>query len=215
MSSPTQQPGNPRQSILPQMLSEKAQVLRDQLQRNPRQAGVVALLGAVLLAVCGKLVIGRNSPEEAAASGLSVSAPNAAASIQEAAHHPRVVMSLSSWAAQPMVSGRNLFDVPLDYYPRDPNSPDGSHSGEEMAKFLTAKADELKERQILMDNVQQRSAALTLESTVMGDHPRAWVNGLLVGLGQTIGTTGFSIARIEPRRIFVQSEGVQVEISMK
>jgi hypothetical protein len=49
----------------------------------------------------------------------------------------------------------------------------------------------------------------------MGANPRAWVNGVLVSVGQQIGSTGFSVAKIEPRRIFIEKQGVQIELSMK
>jgi hypothetical protein len=215
MSNSTNQPGNPPTTLATRILLQGAQWLSAAYKRNPRQAGIVTLMAAVALAGFGKLMIGRNSPEEAAGARLSSSLPDATVSLARAEQRAHSVMSLAAWAAQPVESRRNLFAVPLDYYRRDPNSPDGLNSAEDAAKFSTAKADEIKERQILMDNVRESSASLILESTVMGAHPRAWVNGLLVGLGESIGTTGFSIAKIEPRRIFVEREGVQVEISMK
>jgi hypothetical protein len=38
---------------------------------------------------------------------------------------------------------------------------------------------------------------------------------VLVGIGQEIGKTGFRVARIESRRIFIEREGVQIELLMK
>ena len=125
--------------------------------------------------------------------------------------------SLSEWANEPTGKmGRNLFSVPYDYYPQDPaHPPASSNTDNGSAKSASTQADQLKERQILIENLREQAAGLTLEGTVLGQNPRVWINGVLVGLGQPIGDSGFRVAKIESRRVFIERDGVQIVLSMK
>jgi len=117
---------------------------------------------------------------------------------------------------------RNLFAVPFDYYPQDgARAPQASRTPtdqgfwDELAKSMSAQADQKKDRQILVDNLRTQAAGLTLQGTVLGNQPKAWLNGSLVGVGENIGTTGFRVVKIEARMILVEREGVRLEIPMK
>jgi hypothetical protein len=119
-------------------------------------------------------------------------------------------MTLAQWARQPTDNHtRNLFAVSINDYPIDPAHAESS------AKSDSSQADQMKERQILIQNLQAQAAKLTLEGVVLGDSPKAWIDGLLVGIGQPIGDTGFRVASIDARRILIQRDGVQIELSMK
>jgi hypothetical protein len=114
---------------------------------------------------------------------------------------------------------RDLFAVKLDYYPQDGTqiaqtlrAPSGDGFWDRLAKSMTAKADQMKERRILIENHRLQAAQLKLQTTLMGRHPRAMVNGELVTEGDVVAT--FRVLAIEPRRIIVEREGVKLEILM-
>ena len=65
-----------------------------------------------------------------------------------------------------------------------------------------------------MGNLRVLAAKLDLQSTVMRNgSPKALVNGVLVGEGDTI--EGFRVIKIEPKRIVVEREGVKLEVLFK
>jgi len=66
-----------------------------------------------------------------------------------------------------------------------------------------------------VENIREQAASLSLEGIVMGPNPKASVNGQLLGVGQDIGATGFRIVKIEPRRVFVESHGIRIDLAMK
>ncbi len=53
---------------------------------------------------------------------------------------------------------------------------------------------------------------LELQTTVMEDPPRAMINGELVQEGDVV--DGFTILKIQPRKVIVQQNGAAVEIDM-
>jgi hypothetical protein len=86
---------------------------------------------------------------------------------------------------------------------------------------MSSRADVRKERQILIENLQQQASQLRLQSTMMGASPKAVVDGGLVGEGDVVACgagetrTVFRVLKIEPRRIVVEREGIKLEIQMK
>jgi hypothetical protein len=78
---------------------------------------------------------------------------------------------------------------------------------------MASKADQRKERQILIENLQLQAMQLRLQSTVMGATPRALLNGDMVREGDVVAS--FRVLKIEPRRIVVEREGIKLEIPMK
>jgi hypothetical protein len=187
------------------------------LKNNPRSAAILLALTAVLAFLVVRQFMGGHSP------GFAEARPAAAASYAvapqpqpQADHSTRQSPSgatLADWARQPTdKTSRNLFAVSLDDYPIDPAH---AQSASESAKSDSAQADQMKERQILVENLRAQAAKMTLEGVVLGASPKAWVDGLLVGIGQPIGDTGFRVVKIEARRIFVQRDDVQIELAMK
>ena len=128
---------------------------------------------------------------------------------------------LAEWVKSPIAPiGRNLFAVKLDYYPQDGSrsdstlrAPTGDGFWDKLAKSMASKADQRKERQILIENLQLQAMQLRLQSTVMGATPRALLNGDMVREGDVVAS--FRVLKIEPRRIVVEREGIKLEIPMK
>jgi hypothetical protein len=188
------------------------------LRRDPRRSGLLAILLLILAALWGKMFVGGNAPLEATASSLTPAQQiSADTKSSQPISQSKGARTLTQWAKIPSAElDRNLFSVPFEYYSQDPaHPPKSKHTEQVQAKSSATEADLLRERQNLAENLRKAAASLTLEGTVLGANPRAWVNGLLVGIGQPIGDTGFRIARIESRRVFIERDGVQIELSMK
>jgi len=193
------------------------QQLRAAMKRDPRRVWLLAVLVGILFCLWGKLILGGHSPQSAAAARVDTSASFGDDGAAQSGRHDQPVMRLSDWANEPAEDlGRNLFSVPYDYYPQDPAHPQAAANTDNgSAKSATTQADQVKERRILIENLREQAGNLTLEGTVLGQNPRVWINGLLVGLDQPIGATGFRVAKIESRRVFIERDGVQIELSMK
>jgi hypothetical protein len=135
--------------------------------------------------------------------------------------------ALRAWMdAAPAPLGRNLFALNLDRFPQDGNrtsTPQSEVVGfwDELAKSLVSRADVRRERQVLLENLQQQAGQMRLQSTMMGATPKAVIDGALVSEGDVVacGTgetrTTFRVLKIEPRRIIVEREGIKLEIQMK
>jgi hypothetical protein len=80
-------------------------------------------------------------------------------------------------------------------------------------KSMTFRADVRKERQILVENLQQQASQLRLQSTMMGAKPKAVIDGEMVEEGEFVAS--FRVLKIEARRIIVEREGIKLEIQMK
>jgi hypothetical protein len=194
-----------------------AEQLRAAVKRDPRRAWLLAILVAILVFLWAKLLVGGHSPQSATAAPLDAAMVDADGGTTAIVPREQPSKSLSEWANEPTGKmGRNLFSVPYDYYPQDPaHPPASSNTDNGSAKSASTQADQLKERQILIENLREQAAGLTLEGTVLGQNPRVWINGVLVGLGQPIGDSGFRVAKIESRRVFIERDGVQIVLSMK
>src|SRR5439155_21459460 len=122
----------------------------------------------------------------------------------------------------PLVVSRNLFSVNLDYYPVDgtrPTQPSRTGTREtfwvELAKSLSAQADQQEKRANLIQNLRQQAGQLQIASTFMGSgngRPKALINGVLVGEGEVV--AGFRVLRIEARRVVFEREGIRLEVPM-
>jgi hypothetical protein len=187
------------------------------VKRDPKRSGLLAILVTVMFALWGRMIIGNHGPAGASAAGVEAAVVNNLQSAAGQAGQGPPKLPLSDWARQTVGQiNRNLFSVPFDYYPEDPaHPPKRTQMDNNQAKSADSQADQIKERQILVQNLQTEAADLTLEGTVLGTNPRAWINGVLVGIKQPIGKTGFVVSRIESRRIFIEKEGVQIELLMK
>ncbi len=117
------------------------------------------------------------------------------------------------WLAKPTQPvQRNLFAIRMDYYARASDRAGGLNSSEDPEKSDTEAADQNREKQILLENLQNQAAKLKLQTTVMGPNASALVNGELVKEGDTV--SGFKVDKIQARQIVVEQDGVVLEIGM-
>jgi hypothetical protein len=177
---------------------------------------MLAVLAVTLVGLWVKMLSGGKGPQAAQASApeAMVDRPAEAPLRRPAA----AGQSLAQWARHPVgPMTRNLFAVPLDYYPRDVGRGGELSAGggfwDRLAKSVSAHADEQEQRQILIDNVRIMAGGLKLQSTVMGPQPSAMVNGEMVREGSVV--AGFRVLKIEARRMIVEREGIKLAILMK
>jgi len=125
---------------------------------------------------------------------------------------------LAQWNARPLNRpSRNLFIVPLDHYPRDPNAPPpadlaAAHKATTSEKSAPDPADQERQRQVLAENLQAQAAQLRLQSILSGPVPQALVDGKLVKEGDVVAE--FRVLKIGTRGIIVERKGIRLEIQM-
>jgi len=203
---------------------------KEVLRADPKKSGILGVLGLVLVIMLGRVMLtGDTNPAGASASSTTAgkgSAANARTSgksitgLTLALPDPALA-SLGDWVRTPIAPiTRNLFAIKLDYYPQDGTrsdtalrAPEGNGFWDKLAKSMASKADQRKERQILVENLQLQAMQIKLQSTVMGATPRALVNGGMVREGDVVAS--FRVLKIEARRIIVEREGIKLEILMK
>jgi hypothetical protein len=174
------------------------------LWKYPRTVGTVAVTLLVVAAVCAKFAIGNQSINNASASS----------STSDGQSDPRSP-TLADWASQPQgVLSRNLFCVHLDAFPADIAAQVPINGNGFNQKSFSMTADQAASDRTIPLKLRERASELMLEGTVLGDHPRAWIGGTLVGVGEIIDSTGFRVVKIESRKITVECQGVRIEISM-
>jgi hypothetical protein len=187
-------------------------------RRDPKRAWLLAALVAVMITLWARMMLGGHGPLDVAVAATNPTVDGAGADglPLHSGRRGQPAISLAQWARQPLqVEERNLFAVPYDQYPMDPAHPPAAQPQDEQPKSIATATDKDKEHQTLVETFRGQAASLAVEGTLMGANPRAWINGVLVSVGQQIGSTGFSVAKIEPRRIFIEKQGVQIELSMK
>ena len=100
--------------------------------------------------------------------------------------------------------GRDLFAFADSHYATQ--KPGAQLAG--AAKSPASTVDNSQQAQI----VTEAARSLKLQTTIVGAHPRAVINGQLVGPGDKI--AGFTVRRILDRKVIVEMDGVQVRLEM-
>jgi len=219
------QPAQPAASTVTGLVARWRHRAHAVARSNPKAAtvgGVIALAAAVMV---GRLTItGTSAPTVAAASlpqPLLLPEPRVASAATRAKLSDGASQAVQDWVRAPIAPvGRNLFAVKLDYFPQDGTkvdqtlrAPQGNGFWDKLAKSMASKADQRRERQILVENLQLQAMQLRLQSTVMGPSPGALINGSLVREGDVVAS--FRVLKIEARRIVVEREGITLEIPMQ
>ena len=200
--------------------------LLEAAKADPKKAGVLAVLVTVLGTMWVRMALqGGAGPQVAGAALATGSSDNEVADRLAAAGRggavsPTSLAALAEWRNQPVSPiVRNLFVVQLDQYAHEkgrqavPVTRADDGFWDELAKSLTSRADQNKQRQIRIDNTVRDAEKLQLQTIVMGASPKAVINGEMVGEGSVVAE--FRVSRIEARRIIVEREGIKLEIPMK
>jgi hypothetical protein len=180
------------------------------LARDPKRTSVMAGLAVIMLILWGRMLMGGPAAATASFIRRSVSALTDGPPAQ-----PRLQASspVLDWLAKPKAPvSRNLFAIHLDYYARAGDHDKAGDAAVESMNATGDEADQKRERQILLENLQSQASKMKLQTTMMGNPPQAMVNGELVKEGDIIG--GFVVVQIQPRRVVIQQDGVVLEIVM-
>jgi hypothetical protein len=202
------------------------QKLVRQAKADPKKASVLGVLVLVMLVLWLRMMAGGGSgPSRASANitGGSRSDGGGGALTSDNYRRPGggrstpTLKALMEWAQRPIAPlSRNPFVINYDYYPQDgtrpalPRAPQGDGFWDQLAKSMTARADSIKEHQMLVENLRLQAAQLKVQSTVMGAKPRALINGEFVGEGSIVAS--FRVSKIEGRRIVLEREGIKLEV---
>ncbi len=196
--------------MAPEVNTPLLQKLRASLLQDRKRASLLGALLVVMGILWGRLLL--NGPASATASLIRRSVVAMTDAPVPVSHVPPS-NPVMDWLAQPRRAiQRNLFAIKFDYYARagDPNSH--AAGGLDSTGASNDHVDQGRQQQILLENLQTQASQLKLQSTMMGSVPRAMVNGELVKEGDTV--AGFTVVRIEPRKIVVQEDGAELEVAM-
>ena len=193
------------------------------LKRDGKKVAVLVVLLALLSLMWVRTMRSGGGPSRAAASTARSARTDAAkaSSLAPRPHDPSTRASLQEWLNTPILPvSRNLFVVKYEYFPMlESNRPLNSRTEinenfwDQLAKSMSARADQMEKRQHLIENLQREASQLQFQSTVMGPNPKALINGKLLGEGDVV--AAFRVVRIEARRVIVEREGIRLEILMK
>jgi hypothetical protein len=195
-----------------------------QAKADPKKAVALVCLCGVMAFMWARAMGGpATGPARAAASPTafrgaeSIGGDGGARAAATAARATSAQASFDEWSRKPIAPvSRNLFVVNYDFFPQDGSKPaplrlaQGDGFWDQIGKSMTVRADQKKEREVLVENLRLQAAQLKVQSTVMGASPKALVNGELVGIGDVVAS--FRVSRIEARRIVVEREGIKLEI---
>jgi hypothetical protein len=187
-------------------------------RRDWRRTLIVALAGFVVLtAFCHFLFRGPTSAPAAAFSPSDNSAAGPVA-IAPLSSSPAV----NNWLKEPkQPAKRNVFALNLEDYPTDSSASPTAISRQsddqkdqslwdDVAKSLSAQADQKREREFRLKNLQRSAAKLSLQKIIAGPPAKAQVNGELIEEGGQVAS--FRVVRIQTDRITVEKDGITLDV---
>ena len=201
--------------------------LVSQAKADPKKASILGVLTVIMIFSWYRMASGgggdSSSIGPARASAASVTPVRAGGAVlpdnlRAASSASATVQALLEWQRRPIAPlSRNLFVINYDFFPQDGSAPaapvhvqQGDGFWDHIAKSMTARADQKREREVLVENLRGQALQLKLQSTVLGASPRALVNGQLVREGDVVAS--FRVTKIEARRIVVEREGIKLEV---
>jgi hypothetical protein len=191
--------------------------LKAAYRRDPKKVAMVGGLSVVMAALWGRNLFAG----PAAVSAASVKPATAVVTPKPpvAGNSPADV-ALLQWLDGPAPAvSRNLFGVDPTAFPTPAGAGNTGRTdySDSAAKSDPGTADEQRQQQAA-EALRNDSAKLKLQSTVLGPHPLAVVNGQLVGVGDNIGD--FRVEKIAARSVTLvreQAHGqgdVRIELTM-
>jgi hypothetical protein len=190
-----------------------------QAKADPKKATILAVLVVVMIFMWFRLFGGSSAGPAAAAANVigARSSFGPTGDLPRSGNRAGSTQSFQEWSQAAVAPlSRNLFAINYDFFPQDGTKPQtlrafhGNGFWDQIAKSMTVRADQKREREVLLENLRLQAAQLKVQSTVMGASPRALINGELVGVGDVVAS--FRVSKIEPRRIVVEREGIKLEL---
>jgi hypothetical protein len=169
------------------------------LSKDKKKLGLVLALMAVGLLLWGRLML-KQVPRTAVAKPAAVAAAaNEAPAAVTFASRTTVHVDL------PDVLSRDPFQIDPSGFPRV-EKPEVIQVAE---KSDTEPVDEKSEAAAL---VAKAAHGLSLQTTILGDTPRALINGQLLAPGDKI--RGFELKKVLPREVTLEMNGVELRLEM-
>ncbi|MEX0777602.1 MAG: hypothetical protein WD042_18000 [Phycisphaeraceae bacterium] len=181
-------------------MNRKLRQIGKQLSADKRKLSVVVVLLAVMGLLWGRMLWNK-APATALASGPQGQADNAAV---DNSPRTRLLAGPVVYVDLPDQMERDLYALDDSLYAR--SKPMVNVLVQE--KSVTQPADVVPEAELIRRAAQK----LVLQTTIMGEQPKAVINGQLIAPGQQIG--GFELLTIHPRRVVIQMNGVQIVLEM-
>jgi len=182
-------------------MSLNTQRLWCQIQTEKKKYAVALVLVVVTAVMWGRVMFpGTGSPTPAVA-------------LADASHNPQEInlgVSASAGTHRPVIYVAPVRDLPRDLFAltqeRYPHKT--SPTSQLLKKSPVTTVDNTGQGQA----VHEAAKALKLQTTIVGRHPRAMINGQLVAPGEQIG--GFIIREIRDRKVVIEMDGTKVLLEM-
>lgn len=172
--------------------------------RNPRKVALLGGLALVALVMWGRLALEQVPQLAGAASGeaeaivVDDAAPWAEPVLPAEPARPKVALKLEERLP------RDLFALPREHF----KLSEDARTRQQAEKSAVEPADESSR----FSEVRRAAEALTLESIVTGDRPRALISGRLLEPGQQV--RGFTLVRVAQRFVVLEKDGVRVRLNL-
>lgn len=216
--------------------------LPEPIRRDAKKSAVLGGLLVVMFGVMAKQFIFTGGPASAAASdgaatpaGIMAASTASANRIAVASDNRRSIGirqadPVERWLLEHVRPlDRNPFEFHPEFFPNSPLAGVEATSArvvedemfwDRLAKSIASRADQRKQRQIRIENLQVAAGKLRVQSTILGSNPRVLIAGKMNSVGDTVEAESggvmlpFRIVRIEGRRIILEREGVKLELPM-
>lgn len=178
--------------------------LKNMSSKTKAQAAFMCALVAVGLLLWGRLLL-KHLPRTA------IAEPETAAVVETkqaaAAPRPRATVRF----AKPAAVSRDVFTLDSSKYARVVKAEQALPVVVESVVPEKSRSETADEQQRIRE-VQRAASSLTLQSTVLGDSPRAVINGVPVTPGKKI--NGFVVKQIHARFVVIEMNGVEIKLEM-
>ena len=174
-----------------------------QLAANKTRLSLVIVLVVLTLLMWGRLMLKklpRNVIARPAAAAASPAGATPSLTVVPSTRDDTVYVDL------PDRLGRDLFDLDVQAYRRVPEPVEVPARG---GKSLFELADD---RLTVAGRVRAAARDLVLQTTVLGDQPRAMISGEFLEVGQRI--NGLELRKVTDREVVLTQDGVEVRLGM-
>lgn len=179
------------------------------VKADPKKSVVLAVLVVVLGIFWVRAISSVAGPSKASAASLAPAASTAATPAPVVVI-PRAYQLLRDWAKGPIEPmSRNLFYINYDAFPSD-----GSGKGKQkMAEKSDPSSSDYQNRRQKVAAFIKAAEDLRLQSILMGQEPKALLEGRLVREGDVV--ANFRVLKIESRSVIIEREDIRLEIKLK
>jgi hypothetical protein len=182
-------------------MSPSIKRIKRQLMADKKKLGMLMTLMALGLLLWGRLLL-QPVPRTAVADPKTIAlAAPAPMSTEPVIHHTArrtVHASLKSSV------DRDLFAIRSELFPRT--------EGQDIPETGKSQTQTSDDSQHQSRAIEAQAKALKLQSTLLGNRPRALINGVLLEVGQTI--AGFEVIQIAPRQVTIRKNDTLIQLEM-